>query len=63
MITASKLQKLSQPSTWAGIAILLSVFGVPMTEDVAQSIVQSGVALSGLAAIFLNEKGAKNENH
>ena len=48
------LQRLREPSTWAGIAALGMLFGVPPgTVDLAGQVV-GGVA--GLAAIFLSEK-------
>jgi hypothetical protein len=53
MITQSKLARLQEPSTWAGFAVLLSMFGVHVMPDV---IVNAGVAVSGLAAMLLSEK-------
>lgn len=53
MITKSKLARLQEPSTWAGFAVLFSMFGVHVAPDL---VVNAGVALSGLAAIFLSEK-------
>ena len=48
------LSKLREPSTWAGIAILGTLFGVPPgTVEVVGQVV-GGVA--GLAAIVLNEQ-------
>lgn len=51
------LQRLREPSTWAGIAALGLVFGLPpgTVELVGQII--GGIA--GLAAIFMPEKGDK----
>lgn len=51
------LAKFSQPSTWAGLGILLGLFGVNMAPAEATSFVNGGVGLAGLLAIFLNEKG------
>lgn len=51
------LQRLREPSTWAGIAALGLVFGLPPgTVELAGQII-GGVA--GLAAIFLPEHGAE----
>ena len=50
------LTRLAEPSTWAGIASLLTVFGLAVPQ--AQAISVAGAALSGLAAMFLGEKGA-----
>lgn len=48
------LNKLREPSTWAGIAILGTLFGVPPgTVELAGQVI-GGVA--GLAAIILDER-------
>lgn len=47
------LRRLREPSTWAGLGMLLAVFGVPLgtTELVGQVV----GGLAGLAAIALPE--------
>ena len=46
-------QRLKEPSTYAGLAILGSLFGVKEVE--AFGAPEVGVALAGLAAMFLGE--------
>lgn len=49
------LNRLRQPSTWAGVAALGLLFGLPPgTVELSGQVVGG---LAGLAAIFLNEKG------
>lgn len=60
-------QRMREPSTWAGIAILLSLVGLPPVVvtavaavlDVAPSIIDTGAAvLAAGAAIGLRERAA-----
>lgn len=51
------LQRLREPSTWAGLGILASLFGVPgLHVEVVQ---QAVIAVAGAAAVFLGEGAAK----
>lgn len=47
------LKRLREPSTWAGLGILLTLFGVP--PGVAELVGQLATAGAGLAAIGLAE--------
>ena len=49
------LASLSQPSSWAGIAILLQVFA-RISDMQSAAVVTAGTAISGALAVFLNEK-------
>lgn len=48
------LKRLREPSTWAGVAILGTVFGLPPGTVEAAGQVVAGLA--GLAAIFMGER-------
>lgn len=50
------LNRLREPSTWAGVAVLLSIFGVNMAPADTQAVVNGGVGLAGLLAVFMREK-------
>lgn len=50
------LDKMREPSTWAGIGILLGLFGVNLAPADAQVFVQGGVGFAGLLAVFMGEK-------
>lgn len=51
----SILQRLREPSTWAGVSVLLTLFGVPpgLPEALGQILAGAGA----VAAIVLAEKG------
>lgn len=48
--------RLREPSTWAGIAALVGVFGVKIAPDQMQAVVALGTAVAGAAAVFMPEK-------
>lgn len=50
------LNRLREPSTWAGVGILLSLVGINLAPADAQAIVNGGVALASLLAILIGEK-------
>jgi len=50
------LNRLREPSTWAGVGVLLGLFGYNFAPDEAQSFVNGGVGLAGLLAVFIREK-------
>lgn len=51
--TAAILRRLKQPSTWAGISALLTLFGISVES--AQAVANVGAAVAGLGAIVMNE--------
>lgn len=51
-------RKLSEPSTWAGLAIITQALGVP--GGLFMQIAQGGMVFMGALAMFLNEKSAGN---
>lgn len=51
--------KLREPSTWAGVGVLLGLFGVNFAPAEAQAFVQGGTGLAGMLAIFIGEKSGK----
>lgn len=50
------LNRLREPSTWAGVGILLGLFGINLAPEAAQIFVNGGVGLAGLLAVFIGEK-------
>lgn len=50
------LNRLREPSTWAGVGILLSLVGINFAPADAQAFVNGGVGLASLLAIFIGEK-------
>ena len=51
------LKRLQEPSTWASIAVLLSLFGFSQPDETAPVIIQAGTGIAGLLGIILGEKG------
>lgn len=47
------INRLREPSTWAGIAVISTMFGV--NTELVSAITQVIVSLAGVAAIFLKE--------
>lgn len=45
-----------EPSTWRGITLLLTAFGVPIAPDMAESIVSVGLAVTGLIGVLSEDK-------
>lgn len=53
------LKRLREPSTWAGLAVLGTVFGMPAgSVELVGQIVAAG---AGLAAIFMGEGTGRDE--
>lgn len=46
--------RFKEPSSWAGIAVLATMFGVP--SGMAEAAVQAGVAICAVVAILAPEK-------
>lgn len=58
------LNRAKEPTTWAGIIALVTSFGVAIAPDLAEALVATGVAIAGVVAVVLKERGsadAKNE--
>lgn len=51
------IQRLREPSTMAGLSVLLGLFGVQVAPEVAQGAVQVVTGAAALAAVFMKEKG------
>jgi hypothetical protein len=53
----SLLERFKEPSSWAGIGVLLSLFGVNIAPEGMTQIVAVITAICGVLAFFLNEHG------
>jgi len=49
--------RLREPSTYAGLAVLLSLFGVQIAPEAMQAGIQAVSGLAGVAAIIVAERG------
>jgi hypothetical protein len=57
--TPTKVSRLKQPSTWAGLVGLLSIFGVMLSPEQAEAIAIAGAAIASVIFTFTNDTGAK----
>ena len=46
---------MKEPSSWAGVSVLLGVFGVQIAPEIMQNVVSVGAGVAGLASIFMSE--------
>lgn len=53
------IARLVEPTTWIGIMSLGTAAGISLAPELSESIVTFGVALGGVLAIVLKEKGGK----
>lgn len=51
------LNRLKEPSSYAGLGALLALVGVNLDGQLLQAIAGVAAALAGLAAVFVKEKG------
>lgn len=51
-------QRLKEPSTWAGFAVLLNVFGfgINLAPEILTPAIQGLTGFAGLAAVLMGEK-------
>lgn len=55
-IVAMLLRKFREPSSWAGLSVLLAMAGVNITAEQFSAAVEVLAAIAGLAAIFIGER-------
>lgn len=51
------LARLSEPSTWAALAVLAGVFGVPLAPESVHGLVQVLAGLAAVAGVAMPESG------
>lgn len=51
------LTRLREPSSWAGVSVLLALFGVRLAPETLDVIIQAGAAVAALAAVVVKETG------
>jgi len=52
------IDRLREPSSYAGLAALLGIFGLQVAPEAWTLVIQVLTGLSGLAAFFLKDKAA-----
>jgi hypothetical protein len=49
-------RRLKEPSTWAGFAVLLNVFGINLAPEILTPAIQGLTGFAGVAAVLMGEK-------
>lgn len=52
------VDRLKEPSTWAGLGVVLGLFGIHLAPEKLTAVVGVATAVAALVAIFLPERGA-----
>lgn len=50
------LNRLREPSTWRGIVLLTTAFGVPLHPELQEAIIATGLAITGLIGVATKDK-------
>jgi hypothetical protein len=48
--------RLQEPSTWRGMVLICTAFGVPIAPQMAEAIITIGLALSGGIGVLTSDK-------
>lgn len=49
------LNRAKEPSTWAGLSVLLGLFGVQVAPEILQGVIQIGAGAAAVGAVLLPE--------
>ena len=53
------IDRLKEPSSWRGLVMLTTAFGVTMNPDLVDSIVAAGTGLAGIIGFAFKDKGVE----
>ena len=53
---AYMVERLKEPSTWRGLILLLTSFGIGINPDFVTPIIAAGTGLAGLVGVFAADK-------
>lgn len=48
-------ERLKEPSTWRGLVLICTAFGVPIAPQMAEAIITIGLALSGGIGVITSD--------
>lgn len=51
------LNRLSEPSTWTGLASIAIALGLGVPPGTIEAVTQLGIGIAGLAGVVLRERG------
>lgn len=50
------IERLKQPSTWRGVAMVATAFGVSISPDLMEYIIAAGTGISGIIGMATTDK-------
>lgn len=50
------IERLSEPSTWRGIVLLVTAMGVPVNPELMEPIIATGLAITGVIGVISKDK-------
>lgn len=50
------IERLKEPSTWRGIVLLATAFGVPIAPAEGEAVIAVGLAVSGLIGVLAKDR-------
>ena len=50
------MQRLKEPSTWRGLAALLTAFGVVLSPEQTEAVLAAGLAVMGILGAFMPDR-------
>ena len=53
------LDRFSEPSTWRGVILLLTGFGITLSPETSTHIVAAGVGIAGLVGVLTQDNKSK----
>lgn len=50
------LNRLREPSTWRGLVLIATAFGVPIKPELMEPIIATGLAVTGLIGVVTQDR-------
>jgi hypothetical protein len=51
------LDRLKEPSTWSGLVLLATTFGLQVSPDQSEAVISVGLLCAGIIGVFTQDKG------
>ena len=53
------IDRLKEPSSWRGLVMIATAFGVSVNPELLSSIIAAGTGLAGIIGVVFKDKGAE----
>ena len=53
------IDRLKEPSSWRGLVMIATAFGVSVNPELLPSIIAAGTGLAGIIGVVFKDKGAE----